>query len=206
MKSPTGSVASSSFTACVILLSVSCAMKSNNWKRRNELSKINWNRPSTIFSFAFEFVALPSRHAWNILQQQLHRIEDEIAVKSNSIMLENRALETRRRLNTEITPSTQTDRNRQLLNMDTSGLRPVLQSIYWDELKHRSLLLFLLDSLNVCLHILFYASNHQLSEKTARWAETGLRLLPFILYWKTSIVEIVDWKTFNDLLEYSTSH
>ena len=70
------------------------------------------------------------RHAWNILQQQLHRIEDEIAVKSNSIMLENRALETRRRLNTEITPSTETDRNRQLFNMDTSGLRPILQSIY----------------------------------------------------------------------------
>lgn len=70
------------------------------------------------------------RHAWNILQQQLHRIEDEIAVKSNSIMLENRALETRRRLNTEITPNTETDRNRQLLNMDTSGLRSVLQSIY----------------------------------------------------------------------------
>ncbi len=70
------------------------------------------------------------RHAWNILQQQLHRIEDEIAVKSNSIMLEKRALETRRRLNTEITPNTEVDRNRQLLNMDTSGLRPVLQSIY----------------------------------------------------------------------------
>ncbi|CAF5152779.1 unnamed protein product, partial [Rotaria magnacalcarata] len=31
-----------------------------------------------------------TKHAWNILQQQLHRIEDEIAVKSNSIMLENR--------------------------------------------------------------------------------------------------------------------
>ncbi|CAF3360819.1 unnamed protein product [Rotaria socialis] len=71
-----------------------------------------------------------TKHAWNILQQQLHRIEDEIAVKSNSVMLENRALETRRRLNTEITPSTETDRNRQLLNMDTSGLRHVLQSIY----------------------------------------------------------------------------
>lgn len=70
------------------------------------------------------------RHAWNILQQQLHRIEDEIAVKSNSIMLEKRALETRRRLNTEIAPKTETDRNRELLNMDTSGLRSVLQSIY----------------------------------------------------------------------------
>jgi hypothetical protein len=70
------------------------------------------------------------RHAWNILQQQLHRIEDEIAVKSNSIMLEKRALETRRRLNTELTPNTETDRNRQLMNMDTSGLRSILQSIY----------------------------------------------------------------------------
>ncbi|CAF4811191.1 unnamed protein product, partial [Rotaria socialis] len=29
-----------------------------------------------------------TKHAWNILQQQLHRIEDEIAVKSNSVMLE----------------------------------------------------------------------------------------------------------------------
>lgn len=45
-------------------------------------------------------------------------------------MLEKRALETRRRLNTEITPNTETDRNRQLLNMDASGLRPILQSIY----------------------------------------------------------------------------
>jgi len=45
-------------------------------------------------------------------------------------MLEKRALETRRRLNTEIAPKTETDRNRELLNMDTSGLRSVLQSIY----------------------------------------------------------------------------
>jgi hypothetical protein len=45
-------------------------------------------------------------------------------------MLEKRALETRRRLNTELTPNTETDRNRELLNMDTSGLRSVLQSIY----------------------------------------------------------------------------
>jgi hypothetical protein len=45
-------------------------------------------------------------------------------------MLEKRTLETRRRLNTEITPNTETDRNRQLLNMDTSGLRSILQSIY----------------------------------------------------------------------------
>ena len=45
-------------------------------------------------------------------------------------MLESRALETRRRLNTEIAPSTETDRNRQLLNMDMSGLRHVLNSIY----------------------------------------------------------------------------
>ncbi|CAF0897922.1 unnamed protein product [Adineta ricciae] len=71
-----------------------------------------------------------AKHAWNILQQNLHRIEDEIAVKSNSIMLEKRALETRRRLNTEITPMTEVDRTRQLMNMDSSGIRPVLQSIY----------------------------------------------------------------------------
>ncbi len=45
-------------------------------------------------------------------------------------MLEKRALETRRRLNTELSPNTETDRNRQLMNMDTSGLRSILQSIY----------------------------------------------------------------------------
>jgi hypothetical protein len=45
-------------------------------------------------------------------------------------MLEKRALETRRRLNTELTPITETDRNRELLNMDSSGLRSILQSIY----------------------------------------------------------------------------
>ncbi|CAF1454644.1 unnamed protein product [Rotaria magnacalcarata] len=71
-----------------------------------------------------------TKHAWNILQQQLHRIEDEIAVKSNSIMLENRTLDTRRRLNTEIAPSTETDRNQQLLNMDASGIRPILQATF----------------------------------------------------------------------------
>ncbi len=60
----------------------------------------------------------------------MHRIDDEIGVKSNSIMLEKRTLETRRRLNTELTPNTETDRNRQLLNMDSSGLRSILQSIY----------------------------------------------------------------------------
>ena len=64
------------------------------------------------------------------MQQQLHRINDEIGVKSNSVMLERRALETRLRLNTDVTPQTSTDRNRQLLNMDTSGLRPALRSIY----------------------------------------------------------------------------
>ena len=45
-------------------------------------------------------------------------------------MLEKRALETRHRLNTEITPQTEVDRTRQLMNMDSSGIRPVLQSIY----------------------------------------------------------------------------
>jgi hypothetical protein len=45
-------------------------------------------------------------------------------------MLEKRALETRRRLNTEITPNTETDRNQQLLNMNSSGLRSILQSTY----------------------------------------------------------------------------
>ena len=45
-------------------------------------------------------------------------------------MLEQRALDTRRRLNTQLTPSTETDRNQQLFNMDKSGLRPILQSIY----------------------------------------------------------------------------
>ena len=45
-------------------------------------------------------------------------------------MLENRTLDTRRRLNTEIAPSTETDRNQQLLNMDASGIRPILQATF----------------------------------------------------------------------------
>lgn len=78
----------------------------------------------------FKIYSILFRHAWNILQQQLHRIEDEIAVKSNSIMLEKQALDTRRRLNTEIAPNTETDRNKQLLNMDGSGIRQILDATY----------------------------------------------------------------------------
>ena len=110
-------------------------MKFNNWKLKNVPWKINSNKRSThsIASFFVWVNCFHCRHSWNILQQNLHRIEDEIAVKSNSIMLEKRALETRHRLNTEITPQTEVDRTRQLMNMDSSGIRPVLQSIYWNQ-------------------------------------------------------------------------
>lgn len=45
-------------------------------------------------------------------------------------MLEKQALDTRRRLNTEIAPNTETDRNKQLLNMDGSGIRQILDATY----------------------------------------------------------------------------
>lgn len=54
---------------------------------------------------------LSLRHAWNILQEQLRRINEDIALKENSLVLEKRALANRKRLNNVNKPETETDKN-----------------------------------------------------------------------------------------------
>ena len=51
------------------------------------------------------------RHAWNILQEQLRRINEDIALKENSMLLEKRALANRKRLGNFTKPETETDKN-----------------------------------------------------------------------------------------------
>lgn len=67
-----------------------------------------------------------AKHAWNILQEQLHRINEDIAIKDNSLALEKRALATRKRLNTASLPQTETDKNLIVTGVDKTGLSKVL--------------------------------------------------------------------------------
>jgi len=66
------------------------------------------------------------KHAWNLLQEQLRRVNEDIALKENSLMLEKRALATRKRLNTVHKSETETDRNFILTGVDKTGLGKVL--------------------------------------------------------------------------------
>lgn len=66
------------------------------------------------------------RHAWNLLQEQLRRVNEDIALKENSLKLEKRALATRKRLNTHKLPETETDKNLILSGVDKTGLGKVL--------------------------------------------------------------------------------
>lgn len=66
------------------------------------------------------------KHAWNLLQEQLRRINEDIALKENSLKLEKRALATRKRLNTHKLPETETDKNLILSGVDKTGLGKVL--------------------------------------------------------------------------------
>ena len=52
------------------------------------------------------------RHGLDGLQKQLHRINDDLAVKNNSLMLDNRCMASRDKLN--IRPKTGTENNRVL--------------------------------------------------------------------------------------------
>ena len=68
-----------------------------------------------------------NRHAWNILQERLRRINDDILLKENSLMLENRVMATRRRLNTNVfQPETETDKNLIISGLDRTGLKKTL--------------------------------------------------------------------------------
>lgn len=70
------------------------------------------------------------KHAWNLLQEQLRRINEDIALKDNSLKLEKRALATRKRLNTFDVPQTETDRNLIITGVDKTGLGKVLGHQY----------------------------------------------------------------------------
>ena len=70
------------------------------------------------------------RHAWNLLQEQLHRINQDLALKENSLQLEKRALATRKRLNTVNKPETETDKNLIVTGVDKTGLSKVLGMQY----------------------------------------------------------------------------
>jgi len=67
-----------------------------------------------------------AKHAWNILQEQLRRINEDIALKENSLVLEKRALANRKRLNNVNKPETETDKNLVLSGVDKTGLGRVL--------------------------------------------------------------------------------
>ena len=73
---------------------------------------------------------ISNRHAWNLLQEQLRRINEDIALKENSLKLETRALATRKRLNTYDVPQTETDRNLIITGVDKTGLGKVLGHQY----------------------------------------------------------------------------
>ena len=70
------------------------------------------------------------RHAWNLLQEQLRRVNEDIALKENSLTLEKRALATRKRLNTVQMPQTETDKNLIITGVDKTGLGKVLGQQY----------------------------------------------------------------------------
>jgi hypothetical protein len=78
----------------------------------------------------FFFNYFSSRHAWNLLQEQLRRIDEDIATKDNTLQLEKRALATRKRMNTYNKPETETDKNLLITGVDQTGLSKVLGMQY----------------------------------------------------------------------------
>jgi hypothetical protein len=60
------------------------------------------------------------------LQEQLRRIDEDIATKENSLTLEKRALASRKRLNNLNQPETETDKNLIVTGVDKTGLSKVL--------------------------------------------------------------------------------
>lgn len=64
------------------------------------------------------------------MQEQLRRINEDLALKENSLQLEKKALATRKRLNTVNKPQTETDRNLVVSGVDKTGLSKVLGMQY----------------------------------------------------------------------------
>ena len=60
------------------------------------------------------------------MQEQLRRINEDIALKENSLRLEKQALATRRRLETFREPETETDKNLIISGVNKTGLSKVL--------------------------------------------------------------------------------
>lgn len=60
------------------------------------------------------------------MQEQLRRIDEDIATKENSLTLEKRALASRKRLNNLNQPETETDKNLIVTGVDKTGLSKVL--------------------------------------------------------------------------------
>jgi len=60
------------------------------------------------------------------LQEQLRRIDEDIATKENSLTLEKRTLASRKRLNNLNQPETETDKNLIITGVDKTGLSKVL--------------------------------------------------------------------------------
>jgi hypothetical protein len=60
------------------------------------------------------------------LQEQLRRIDEDIATKENSLTLEKRTLASRKRLNNLNQPETETDKNLIVTGVDKTGLSKVL--------------------------------------------------------------------------------
>lgn len=105
-------------------------MRSNKSNRLKKLSNKNANRPSksdisTPGNCGFNRL-FTLRHAWNLLQEQLRRVNEDIAIKDNSLRLEKRALATRKRLQTFTKPETETDKNLIITGVDRTGLSKVL--------------------------------------------------------------------------------
>ena len=74
-----------------------------------------------------DFLTFPKfRHAWNLLQEQLRRINEDLALKENSLTLEKRALANRKKLASYKSPETETDKNFILTGVDKTGLGKVL--------------------------------------------------------------------------------
>jgi hypothetical protein len=105
-------------------------MKLNNLKLHKKLFRTNVNNKSKkkkCFNFYkllfFKFIW---RHAWNILQERLRRINDDILLKENSLMLDNRVMATRKRLQNVMAPETETDKNLVVTGITRGGLKNVL--------------------------------------------------------------------------------
>ena len=60
------------------------------------------------------------------MQERLRRINDDILLKENSLMLDNRVMATRKRLVNVFAPETETDKNLVVTGIQRTGLKNVI--------------------------------------------------------------------------------